>query len=61
MISDTWRGEGDSDGDSADSEAEDCLQHAGVYTAEEVSTRSATRGRGTVYTPARRGLHGGRG
>jgi len=36
MISDTWRGEGDSDGDSADSEAEDCLQHAGVYTAEEV-------------------------
>ena len=48
MISDTWRGEGDSDGDSADSEAEDCLQHAGVYTAEEVSTRSANGGRRTV-------------
>jgi len=36
MMADSWRGEGDSDGDSADSEAEDCLQHAGVYTAEEV-------------------------
>ncbi|XP_020773596.1 LOW QUALITY PROTEIN: KAT8 regulatory NSL complex subunit 2 [Boleophthalmus pectinirostris] len=33
----TWRGEPDSEADSNDSEHEDPLKHAGVYTAEEVA------------------------
>ena len=38
-MSQSWTGggEGDSEGDSLDSDAEDSLQHAGVYTVEEVS------------------------
>lgn len=33
----TWRGEPDSEADSIDSDHEDPLKHAGVYTAEEVA------------------------
>jgi len=38
LVSQSWTGagEGDSEGDSLDSDAEDSLQHAGVYTVEEV-------------------------
>ena len=37
MIANTWTGgEGESEGESVDSEGEDSLQHAGVYTVEEV-------------------------
>ncbi len=36
VVGDTWVGDGDSDCESVDSEVEDSLQHAGVYTAEEV-------------------------
>ncbi len=32
----TWRGDGDSDADSVDSDMEDPLKHAGAYSAEEV-------------------------
>jgi len=31
-----WQGDGESDAESVDSEAEDGLKHAGVYTGEEV-------------------------
>ncbi|XP_050406151.1 KAT8 regulatory NSL complex subunit 2 isoform X2 [Patella vulgata] len=37
LIDGTWRGDGDSDAESIDSEQEDVLKHAGVYTAEEVT------------------------
>uniref|UniRef100_A0A8C7Y5U0 KAT8 regulatory NSL complex subunit 2 n=1 Tax=Oryzias sinensis TaxID=183150 RepID=A0A8C7Y5U0_9TELE len=33
----TWRGDPDSEADSVDSDLEDPLKHAGVYTAEEVA------------------------
>ncbi|XP_024149190.2 KAT8 regulatory NSL complex subunit 2 isoform X1 [Oryzias melastigma] len=33
----TWRGDPDSEADSVDSDTEDPLKHAGVYTAEEVA------------------------
>lgn len=33
----TWRGDPDSDADSVDSDHDDPLKHAGVYTAEEVA------------------------
>ena len=37
LIGDTWTGgEGESEGESVDSEGEDSLQLAGVYTVEEV-------------------------
>lgn len=37
FIDQTWRGNADSDAESVDSEQEDPLRHAGVYTAEEVA------------------------
>ncbi|XP_014677149.1 PREDICTED: KAT8 regulatory NSL complex subunit 2-like [Priapulus caudatus] len=37
LVDQTWRGDGDSDAESIDSEQEDPLKHAGVYTAEEVA------------------------
>ncbi|XP_034550878.1 KAT8 regulatory NSL complex subunit 2 isoform X2 [Notolabrus celidotus] len=37
VLDQTWRGDPDSDGDSVDSDHEDPLKHAGVYTAEEVA------------------------
>ena len=39
-VGDTWVGDGDSDCESVDSEMEDSLQHAGVYTAEEVGLKT---------------------
>ncbi|XP_038608988.1 KAT8 regulatory NSL complex subunit 2 isoform X1 [Tachyglossus aculeatus] len=36
-VDQTWRGDPDSDADSIDSDQEDPLKHAGVYTAEEVA------------------------
>ena len=35
-ISDTWTGDGESEGESVDSEGEESLKHAGVFTGEEV-------------------------
>ena len=35
-VGDHWPGEGESDAESVDSEGEDGLKHAGVYTGEEV-------------------------
>ncbi|XP_029450481.1 KAT8 regulatory NSL complex subunit 2 isoform X3 [Rhinatrema bivittatum] len=37
MVDQTWRGDPDSEADSIDSDQEDPLKHAGVYTAEEVA------------------------
>ncbi|WAR05797.1 KANL2-like protein [Mya arenaria] len=37
VVDQAWRGDGDSDAESIDSELEDPLKHAGVYTAEEVA------------------------
>ncbi|ESO94304.1 hypothetical protein LOTGIDRAFT_189619 [Lottia gigantea] len=37
LIEDSWYGDVDSDAESIDSEQEDLLKHAGVYTAEEVT------------------------
>ncbi|KAM3618636.1 uncharacterized protein V6R79_022902 [Siganus canaliculatus] len=37
VLDQTWRGDPDSDADSIDSDHEDPLKHAGVYTAEEVA------------------------
>ncbi|XP_041038431.1 KAT8 regulatory NSL complex subunit 2 isoform X1 [Carcharodon carcharias] len=37
LLDQTWRGEPDSEADSIDSDQEDPLKHAGVYTAEEVA------------------------
>ncbi|XP_002739731.1 KAT8 regulatory NSL complex subunit 2-like [Saccoglossus kowalevskii] len=37
LVDQAWRGDGDSDADSVDSEYEDPLKHAGIYTAEEVA------------------------
>ncbi|XP_028309559.1 KAT8 regulatory NSL complex subunit 2 isoform X2 [Gouania willdenowi] len=37
MLDQTWRGDPDSEADSVDSDHEDPLKHAGVYTAEEVA------------------------
>ncbi|XP_043545083.1 KAT8 regulatory NSL complex subunit 2 isoform X1 [Chiloscyllium plagiosum] len=37
LLDQTWRGEPDSEADSVDSDQEDPLKHAGVYTAEEVA------------------------
>ncbi|XP_041371633.1 KAT8 regulatory NSL complex subunit 2-like isoform X2 [Gigantopelta aegis] len=37
QVDQSWRGDGDSDAESIDSEQEDVLKHAGVYTAEEVA------------------------
>lgn len=37
VLDQTWRGDPDSDADSVDSDHEDPLKHAGVYTAEEVA------------------------
>ncbi|XP_072034846.1 KAT8 regulatory NSL complex subunit 2-like isoform X2 [Amphiura filiformis] len=37
LVEQTWRGCNDSDAESVDSEQEDLLKHAGVYTAEEVA------------------------
>ncbi|KAK3584411.1 hypothetical protein CHS0354_023253 [Potamilus streckersoni] len=37
LVDQAWRGDGDSDAESIDSELEDPLKHAGVYTAEEVA------------------------
>ncbi|XP_066300726.1 KAT8 regulatory NSL complex subunit 2-like isoform X1 [Branchiostoma lanceolatum] len=37
QVDQAWRGDGDSDAESIDSEQEDPLKHAGVYTAEEVA------------------------
>ncbi|MEE6471258.1 hypothetical protein FKM82_009225 [Ascaphus truei] len=36
-VDQTWRGDHDSEADSLDSDQEDPLKHAGVYTAEEVT------------------------
>ncbi|XP_062975846.1 KAT8 regulatory NSL complex subunit 2 isoform X1 [Elgaria multicarinata webbii] len=36
-VDQTWRGDPDSEADSIDSDQEDPLKHAGVYTAEEVA------------------------
>ncbi|XP_066841913.1 KAT8 regulatory NSL complex subunit 2 isoform X1 [Anser cygnoides] len=36
-VEQTWRGDPDSEADSIDSDQEDPLKHAGVYTAEEVA------------------------
>ncbi|XP_053552598.1 KAT8 regulatory NSL complex subunit 2 [Bombina bombina] len=36
-VDQTWRGDLDSEADSLDSDQEDPLKHAGVYTAEEVT------------------------
>ena len=37
LVRDCWTGDGEgSDEESGDSEAEDVLQHAGVFTGEEV-------------------------
>ena len=35
-VGEHWPGEGESDAESVDSEGEDGLKHAGVYTGEEV-------------------------
>ncbi len=35
-VESSWRGDGDSDADSVDSDLEDPLKHAGSYSAEEV-------------------------
>jgi len=35
-VGDTWAGDGDSEAESVDSEAEESLKHAGVFTGEEV-------------------------
>lgn len=37
LVDQAWRGEGESDAESIDSEQDDPLKHAGVYTAEEVA------------------------
>nr|XP_006006702.2 PREDICTED: KAT8 regulatory NSL complex subunit 2 [Latimeria chalumnae] len=37
LVDQTWRGDPDSEADSIDSDQEDPLKHAGVYTAEEVA------------------------
>lgn len=37
VVDQTWRGDCDSDAESIDSEQEDLLKHAGIYTAEEVA------------------------
>ncbi|XP_015199823.1 KAT8 regulatory NSL complex subunit 2 isoform X2 [Lepisosteus oculatus] len=37
VVDQTWRGDPDSEADSIDSDHEDPLKHAGVYTAEEVA------------------------
>ncbi|XP_036389155.1 KAT8 regulatory NSL complex subunit 2 [Megalops cyprinoides] len=37
LLDQTWRGDPDSEADSIDSDHEDPLKHAGVYTAEEVA------------------------
>ncbi|KAG9335249.1 hypothetical protein JZ751_005495 [Albula glossodonta] len=37
LMDQTWRGDPDSEADSIDSDHEDPLKHAGVYTAEEVA------------------------
>ncbi|XP_074652035.1 KAT8 regulatory NSL complex subunit 2-like [Tubulanus polymorphus] len=37
LVEQAWKGEQDSDAESIDSENEDLLKHAGVYTAEEVA------------------------
>ncbi|XP_019737498.1 KAT8 regulatory NSL complex subunit 2 isoform X2 [Hippocampus comes] len=37
VLDQTWRGDPESEGDSIDSDHEDPLKHAGVYTAEEVA------------------------
>lgn len=37
LVDQAWRGDGDSDAESIDSDQEDLLKHAGVYTAEEVA------------------------
>ncbi|KAK2186076.1 hypothetical protein NP493_204g09021 [Ridgeia piscesae] len=37
VVDQAWRGDADSDAESIDSEQEDPLKHAGVYTAEEVA------------------------
>ncbi|XP_071101313.1 KAT8 regulatory NSL complex subunit 2-like [Haliotis cracherodii] len=37
LVDQAWRGDGDSDAESIDSEQEDPLKHAGVYTAEEAT------------------------
>ncbi|XP_029974154.1 KAT8 regulatory NSL complex subunit 2 [Salarias fasciatus] len=37
VLDQTWRGDPDSEADSIDSDHEDPLKHAGVYTAEEVA------------------------
>ncbi|XP_028848393.1 KAT8 regulatory NSL complex subunit 2-like [Denticeps clupeoides] len=37
VLDQTWRGEPDSEADSIDSDHEDPLKHAGIYTAEEVA------------------------
>ena len=56
MIGETWVGEGESEGESVDSEGEDSLQHAGVYTAEEVSVFTSTIVQCTLYIRAGRFL-----
>jgi len=35
-VDDTWAGDGESEGESVDSEGEESLKHAGVFTGEEV-------------------------
>ncbi|XP_061166998.1 KAT8 regulatory NSL complex subunit 2-like isoform X2 [Saccostrea echinata] len=37
LVDQAWRGDGDSDAESIDSDQEDLLKHAGIYTAEEVA------------------------
>lgn len=37
VVDQAWKGDNDSDAESVDSEQEDPLKHAGVYTAEEVA------------------------
>ncbi|XP_071943518.1 KAT8 regulatory NSL complex subunit 2-like [Antedon mediterranea] len=37
LVDQSWRGDNESDAESVDSEQEDLLKHAGVYTAEEVA------------------------
>ncbi|XP_033099667.1 KAT8 regulatory NSL complex subunit 2-like isoform X2 [Anneissia japonica] len=37
LVDQSWKGDNESDAESVDSEQEDVLKHAGVYTAEEVA------------------------
>ncbi len=52
LIGNTWTGgEGESEGESVDSEGEDNLQLAGVYTVEEVSEGESLKAVGAHLSP----------